>query len=265
MSNHDSGDGVSPSRRSFMKGIGVAGAAGVSQTAAADSGNPLAHLEDPPNPEDNPRLFADKVLLKGKIVTLDDHEMTSDPGTVGEAMAIKDGHVLDVGSSQRISKWQGPDTEVIDLDGQTVLPGFVESHIHPSNTLEDVAEETLTVPGVHMALRAEKTPEETLAKMQEYVDRVDPSEEEWLFMNVEPNPDIPEVDSVIKLTRWTKRDDPDDLKITKDDINNLADGNPMLAAVSGGRTPSIAEPGEILRVERSEGELRQTVIWSDSQ
>lgn len=254
--NDTAEDELSTSRRTFMKGVGVAGA-----TAGATGGSQaLEQLEERPDPEDHPRLFADKVLLKGKIVTVDNHEMNDDPGTIGEAMAIKEGHVLDIGSNDRIRKWRGPDTKVIDLAGQTVLPGFVESHVHPSNTLEDVAEETLTVPGIHMALEAEETPEATLEKMQSFVDQVEPREDEWLFMNVEPNPDIEAVNSIIKLTRWTKRDDPADLEITKEDINDLAPNNPMMASISGGRTPSIADAGQIIRVERTDGDRQQTVI-----
>lgn len=205
--------------------------------------------------------FADRVLINGKIVTLDRHEIDDDPGTVAEAAAISDGRFRAVGTEGEIKRHVGPETEVVNLGGKTVLPGFVESHVHPSGTIERIAPELFEVPGLHLAILAEKTPDATLEKMRAALDQVSPREDEWIFFNVEPNPDIPEVDSIIKLTRWTKRNDTADLKITKKHINEMAPNNPMLAGISGGRTPSIADPGQILRLERtSSGDIEKTFI-----
>lgn len=73
-----------------------------------------------PEPE-NP---ADLVLRGGKVVTVD--------STVpdGEAIAIKDGRILAVGSNRDIRQHIGRETEVIDLRGQLAIPGFIESHAH---------------------------------------------------------------------------------------------------------------------------------------
>ncbi|MCX6899962.1 MAG: amidohydrolase [Verrucomicrobia bacterium] len=67
---------------------------------------------------------ADTILVGGKIVTLDAQER------VAEALAIRDGRIVAVGSSAEVLKLAGDRTEVIKLDGKTVLPGFVESHVH---------------------------------------------------------------------------------------------------------------------------------------
>lgn len=73
-----------------------------------------------PEPE-NP---ADMVLRGGKVVTVD--------STVpdGQAVAIKDGRILAVGSDQDIRQYVGRETEVIELQGQLAIPGFIESHAH---------------------------------------------------------------------------------------------------------------------------------------
>ncbi|MCK4581917.1 amidohydrolase family protein, partial [Candidatus Bathyarchaeota archaeon] len=71
---------------------------------------------------------ADLVLLKGKILTVDDEF------TVAEAVAVKDGRVMAVGSSTEIEKLKGRSTEVIDLEGKTVMPGLYDSHIHVVGT-----------------------------------------------------------------------------------------------------------------------------------
>jgi predicted amidohydrolase YtcJ len=74
---------------------------------------------------------ADTVLLGGKIVTLDAKER------VAEALAIRDGKISAIGTSAQIEKLAGPKTEVIRLEGKTVLPGFIESHCHSIGVARD--------------------------------------------------------------------------------------------------------------------------------
>ena len=69
-------------------------------------------------------LKPDKVLLNGKIVTVDE-----DFG-IAEAIAIKDGKFVAVGTNAEIRELIGPNTEEIDLEGRTVLPGFIDPHVH---------------------------------------------------------------------------------------------------------------------------------------
>ena len=69
-------------------------------------------------------LGADLVLLNGKIVTVDPS------GTVAEAVAVRDGRFLKVGSSKEIKLLAGNKTQVIDLKRKTVLPGFIDTHEH---------------------------------------------------------------------------------------------------------------------------------------
>ncbi|WP_254699047.1 amidohydrolase [Rhodococcus sp. SGAir0479] len=47
------------------------------------------------------------------------------------AFAVRDGRFVAVGSDAEIRALAGPDTTVVDLDGRAVLPGFVETHVHP--------------------------------------------------------------------------------------------------------------------------------------
>ena len=48
-----------------------------------------------------------------------------------EAVAVKDGRIVFVGSDQAASALIGPRTKVVDLGGRLVLPGFVDAHVHP--------------------------------------------------------------------------------------------------------------------------------------
>lgn len=64
------------------------------------------------------------VLIRGKILTMD-------PGsTVAEALAIRDGKILAVGSNAAIKLLEGPQTQVINLSGKTVVPGMIDTHAH---------------------------------------------------------------------------------------------------------------------------------------
>lgn len=68
--------------------------------------------------------IADAILVNGKILTVDKQF------SVREALAIRDGKITAVGSTAEVRKQAGPQTRVIDLQGRTVIPGFIDSHIH---------------------------------------------------------------------------------------------------------------------------------------
>lgn len=68
--------------------------------------------------------MADLVLLNGTIWTVN----PSQPWA--EAVAVTGDRILEVGSSQAIRKLTSPKTEVVDLKGDLVLPGFIDSHTH---------------------------------------------------------------------------------------------------------------------------------------
>lgn len=67
---------------------------------------------------------ADLVLTNGNIVTVDE------AGTVVEALAARDGRIVALGTSEEIMEMAGADTEVIDLEGRTAIPGLIEGHAH---------------------------------------------------------------------------------------------------------------------------------------
>jgi len=67
---------------------------------------------------------ADLVIKNARVITVEDTQPQA------EAIAVKGDRIIDVGSSQTISRYIGSSTEVLDLDGQTVIPGFIESHAH---------------------------------------------------------------------------------------------------------------------------------------
>ena len=67
---------------------------------------------------------ADLVLINGKVVTVEESPAEA------EAVAVVGDRIADIGSTADIKRHVGPRTQVIDLQGQLVIPGFIEGHGH---------------------------------------------------------------------------------------------------------------------------------------
>ncbi len=67
---------------------------------------------------------ANLALINGNVLTLDPQNPAA------QAVAVRDGHILAVGENDAIQDHIGPHTEVIDLNGRTLVPGFNDSHLH---------------------------------------------------------------------------------------------------------------------------------------
>ena len=67
---------------------------------------------------------ADLVILNGSLCTFDPDCPTA------EALAVTGGKITAVGSTEDIKALTGPGTQTIDAAGGTVLPGFIDSHVH---------------------------------------------------------------------------------------------------------------------------------------
>jgi predicted amidohydrolase YtcJ len=69
-------------------------------------------------------IVADLVLQNGKIYTAED------PDNTYEAIALKKDKILAIGSNDEIVSNVNQTTTVIDLEGKTIIPGFIDSHAH---------------------------------------------------------------------------------------------------------------------------------------
>lgn len=67
---------------------------------------------------------ADLVLRGGKIITVDGSN------TIAEAIAVVGNRIAEVGSIGSVEPYIGPGTQIVDLDGATLLPGFIDAHNH---------------------------------------------------------------------------------------------------------------------------------------
>ena len=78
---------------------------------------------------------ADKIFIGGDIITVDD----KNPEAL--SIAVHNGKIQAIGSETEVLKYEGYNTEVIDLKGNTLMPGFIDIHTHPilsANTGETI-------------------------------------------------------------------------------------------------------------------------------
>ena len=117
------------SRKEFL-GLSalLAGALGFKRPPAAASSPRPADL--PPLPQRGAGIEADLVVVNGRVLTQDDALPRA------EALAVKDGRFLAVGSNADIRNLASPRTRVLDAARMTVLPGFIDCHCHPSGVSE---------------------------------------------------------------------------------------------------------------------------------
>src|SRR5215510_10058546 len=72
----------------------------------------------------DPRPPAEWVFMTGKVVTVDSSF------SIKEAVAIKNGRFVAVGTDGEMRRWIGPRTTVVNLAGRMMIPGLIDSHIH---------------------------------------------------------------------------------------------------------------------------------------
>lgn len=97
-------------RRSLLKAALTAPAITAAPTWAADS--------DP-----------DSIFINGKISTMDAVNNTA------TAVAVKQGKITHIGDDATIRKLADPTTRIVDFKGQRVVPGFIDAHCHPMETI----------------------------------------------------------------------------------------------------------------------------------
>ena len=64
------------------------------------------------------------LFIDGEVVTVNDNDH------IAEAVAVKGNKIIAVGTTEEILKLQNENSEVIQLNGQTLMPGFIDSHLH---------------------------------------------------------------------------------------------------------------------------------------
>jgi len=121
---------------------------------------------------------ADLVLVDARILTVDDAFRTA------TAVAVRDGRFVAVGSNEEVRRHVGPATRVIDGRGRTVVPGFIDTHVHAL----DVASAEATQPFVNLR---------SIEEVQDWLRREAPRRPQGTWLWTPPHPII--------LSSWTAR------------------------------------------------------------
>ncbi|MEF8827851.1 MAG: amidohydrolase [Halolamina sp.] len=110
---------------------------------------------------------ADRVFIDGEIHTL------TDPDETSEAVAVRDGEIVRLGSTYDVTFLAGAETEVVDLGGRVLLPGFIDAHTHMT---------TLGRYLVHADLSGADDLDEAVSLLRERAAETDgPAEPEWVL------------------------------------------------------------------------------------
>src|SRR5207245_1125112 len=86
---------------------------------------------DPPGGRDTPSKARTHVMGGADLVLVDGQIHTMDPASPhAKGIAFGGGRILAVGTNAQAEKWTGKGTELIELDGKVVVPGFIDAHAH---------------------------------------------------------------------------------------------------------------------------------------
>ncbi len=107
---------------------------------------------------------ADLVIVHGRVWTVDHAHPQA------EAVAIQGSRIIAVGTDTEIANWVGPRTKKIDAQGKSVLPGFIDAHVHFSSGGGEIS-------SVH--LRDAATPQEFSRRIGEYAKKLPKGE--WIL------------------------------------------------------------------------------------
>jgi predicted amidohydrolase YtcJ len=70
------------------------------------------------------KMYASHVFLNAQVITVDDND------SLAQAVAVCDSKIVFVGSQEGLRPYIGPETNIIDASGCTVMPGFIDAHVH---------------------------------------------------------------------------------------------------------------------------------------
>ena len=175
--------------------------------------------------------YPDMILHNGKIATMDDKSTSSNPGTIAQALAIRDGKVLATGNNQQMLALRGAQTKVVDLKGRTVVPGIIDTHSH----LFDYALDAQENQAVRIRIRSnpdetwESVKKKTLDTVRQEAAKKKPGE--WIALQL-PNEAVGKDGKTVNGIVAARRGQ----IVNREELDALAPNNPVYLRV---RTTSI--------------------------
>ncbi len=107
-----------------------------------------------------PEYAADTIYHSGPIVTVDEANPSA------EALAVRDGRIVAVGSEAEVMAMRGSGTNVVDLRGRTLAPGLIDPHAHFAQFgTQAIAANLLAAPDGEV-----ETVEDLVAALQEWAE-----------------------------------------------------------------------------------------------
>ena len=171
---------------------------------------------------------ADTVFIDGEIHTL------TTPDETYEAVAVRDGEIVRLGSTYDVEFLAGTETEVIDLDGRVLIPGFIDAHTH------------LTTVGkylVHADLSAADDLDEAVTALRERAAETDdPAGPEWVR------------GYGYDESRW-----PEDRYLDREDLDAVSEERPVVAFREDMHVASVNS----VVLDRFEAEMEQANVHYD--
>src|SRR5262247_2512366 len=149
--------------------------------------------------------YPNLVIVNGKVLTVDQQF------TVAEAVAMRDGKILAVGTNDQIRRLVGPSTRVVDLAGRSVVPGFIDSDGDNAFAGGDLYKDTMVNGVVGKKVRGKNVPE-MLEQVRKLVQQAKPGSNVYVRMADEFVSDLS--------------------KLTAKDLDKIAPNNPLMLSLS---------------------------------
>ncbi len=154
--------------------------------------------------------YADTIFINGKVVSMDDQSTSTQVGTTYQGIAVKGEKIMKLGTTGEVQSVAGPDTQVFDLKGKTLIPGIIEPHSHMYGRAVQMLDRLgfkYPPEGVYMTQATadpndlEKTQGIIRDAIQEAVTQVDPGD--WIVLNLGRHPE--EAPQQLRLWQMTRR------------------------------------------------------------
>ena len=137
---------------------------------------------------------AGRIFFGGDVVTVDREDRVVD------AVAVRDGRIVGVGRRDDVMALRGPGTELTDLGGRALLPGFIDAHGHLALTAQKLASANLSPPPIGRVTCISDLQRE----MREQIERRDLAPGDWVVgmgyddtdMEERRHPDRDDLDAV---------------------------------------------------------------------